>query len=353
MRFSETEKRQLIIFAALAYGITYVLGLLMWYGNSTGADLSVFPNAQMLYPAAGVMMAYLLTRKGDQKVPRIFYVTFLVITVLMILCALGSVFLPQSIQAGQMEMSVWMVLVQVVLILGSIVFWITLLVSGKERREACGLRWRNWKKSVLCMLLFFVLYSLRMGISSALGGQMGEFIQLWAVPSTWLYLVTLVLNFFLVVVAFFGEEYGWRYYLQPLLQKRFGLRKGVLILGVIWGLWHLPLDLFFYSPGYALQSIAAHQVTCITLGVFFAFAYMSTGNIWVPVILHFVNNNLAVAVSGTTQISGQAIGWADVLFSFVLNAVIFLPFLAAKVFHRGPVQQDSTEKNPSHDTEGE
>ena len=171
MRFSETEKKQLIIFAAVAYGITYVLGLLMWYGNSTGADLSAFPNAQMLYPAAGVMLAYLLTRRGDRNVPRIFYVTFLVITVLMILCALASVFMPQSIQAGQMEMSVWMILVQVVLILGSIVFWITLLVSGKERREAWGLRWRNWKKSVLCMLLFFVLYSLRMGISYALGGQ--------------------------------------------------------------------------------------------------------------------------------------------------------------------------------------
>ena len=149
MRFSETEKKQLIIFAAVAYGITYVLGLLMWYGNSTGADLSAFPNAQMLYPAAGVMLAYLLTRRGDRKVPRLFYVTFLVITVLMILCALGSVFMPQSIQAGQMEMSVWMALVQVVLILGSIVFWITLLISGKERREAWGLRWKNWKKSLL------------------------------------------------------------------------------------------------------------------------------------------------------------------------------------------------------------
>ena len=85
MRFSETEKKQLIIFAAVAYGITYVLGLLMWYGNSTGADLSAFPNAQMLYPAAGVMLAYLLTRRGDRKVPRLFSVTFLVITVLMIL----------------------------------------------------------------------------------------------------------------------------------------------------------------------------------------------------------------------------------------------------------------------------
>ena len=45
MRFSETEKKQLIIFAAVAYGITYILGLLMWYGNSTGADLSQCPDA--------------------------------------------------------------------------------------------------------------------------------------------------------------------------------------------------------------------------------------------------------------------------------------------------------------------
>ena len=58
---------------------------------------------------------------------------------------------------------------------------------------------------------------------------------MWTQPSTWLYLVTLIVNFFLVVVAFFGEEYGWRYYLQPLLQRRFGLRKGGPAPGVIWG----------------------------------------------------------------------------------------------------------------------
>lgn len=61
---------------------------------------------------------------------------------------------------------------------------------------------------------------------------------------------------------------------------------------------------------------------------------MSTGNIWVPVILHFVNNNMAVVVSGTAQITGQPMVWLGVLFSLVLNAVIFLPFLAAKVFRR-------------------
>ena len=55
MKFMQTEKKQLLIYVIIAYGITYVMGLLMWYGYGKGLDLSAFPNAQMLYPAAGVM----------------------------------------------------------------------------------------------------------------------------------------------------------------------------------------------------------------------------------------------------------------------------------------------------------
>ena len=64
MKFMQTEKKQLLIYVIIAYGITYVMGLLMWYSYGKGLDLSAFPNAQMLYPAAGVMMAYLITKKG-------------------------------------------------------------------------------------------------------------------------------------------------------------------------------------------------------------------------------------------------------------------------------------------------
>ena len=45
---SKTEKRQLTIFAWIAYGIPYLLGILMWYGYGKKLDLSAFPNAQML-----------------------------------------------------------------------------------------------------------------------------------------------------------------------------------------------------------------------------------------------------------------------------------------------------------------
>lgn len=63
MKFMQTEKKQLLIYVIIAYGITYVMGLLMWYSYGKGLDLSAFPKAQMLYPAAGVMMAYLITKK--------------------------------------------------------------------------------------------------------------------------------------------------------------------------------------------------------------------------------------------------------------------------------------------------
>ena len=50
---SKTEKRQLTIFIAIAYGIPYLLGLFMWYGSLNQMDLSAFPSTQMLYPAMG------------------------------------------------------------------------------------------------------------------------------------------------------------------------------------------------------------------------------------------------------------------------------------------------------------
>ena len=48
MEKGNTEKKRLWIYLAVAYGITFLMGLLMWYGNARGADVGAFPNAQMM-----------------------------------------------------------------------------------------------------------------------------------------------------------------------------------------------------------------------------------------------------------------------------------------------------------------
>ena len=259
-RLTKWEKKQLWIFVTAAFGLPLLMGVLMGINFYRGADVSAFPNAQMYYPAAGVMLAVLLTRKPEDRVPVKFYTGFLVLTgILMALCV-ASVFLPQVSMAAA---------VNLVLIVGSLISWVLLLLEKKEIRRKFGLSWgrgvrnaggtqgeaRQGIRPWLWILLFLFLYFLRIFLNYAVEGMPGAFFPPFANPYVWLNLALLPLNFFLVYTAFFGEEYGWRGFFQPILQKRYGKRLGVLILGVCWGLWHLPLNLFYYSPDTWLQSV--------------------------------------------------------------------------------------------------
>jgi membrane protease YdiL (CAAX protease family) len=59
------------------------------------------------------------------------------------------------------------------------------------------------------------------------------------------YLVSYVVIF--ILGGPLGEEPGWRGFALPRWQQRSGPLVGTLFLGVLWGLWHLPL---FLTPGY-------------------------------------------------------------------------------------------------------
>jgi membrane protease YdiL (CAAX protease family) len=60
------------------------------------------------------------------------------------------------------------------------------------------------------------------------------------------YLMAFLSKFF---AAPFTEQPGWRGFAQPRLQERYGPLVGTLILGLLWGLWHLPFWLLL--PGHS------------------------------------------------------------------------------------------------------
>ena len=323
----QTEKKQLLIYVIVAYGITYVQGLLMWYGYGKDLDLSAFPKAQMLYPAAGVMMAYLITKKEDKNLPKTFYIFFVALTAVLVVCTAASVLAPKNIDLMGTMFSQWGLILECIMIGGSVIFWLLLLASGNEKCRVYGLNSGHWNISVLMILLFIGLYLLRFLIASAFRGQLSEFGKIMVNPATWSMFFTVLMNFFISVVAFFGEEYGWRYYLQPLLQKKFGLKGGVILLGCVWAVWHLPIDFFYYTtPDMGLTALASQFVTCISLGLFMAYTYMKIQNIWVPIIIHFLNNNMAVVFSGTYSadvLQNQQIHWGDIPVALVINLLLF------------------------------
>jgi membrane protease YdiL (CAAX protease family) len=54
----------------------------------------------------------------------------------------------------------------------------------------------------------------------------------------------------MVMAAPLGEEPGWRGFALPSLQEQCGQLRGSLLLGLLWGLWHLPLFLTTWKKPY-------------------------------------------------------------------------------------------------------
>ena len=232
----KTNKRELTVFAVCAYAVPFLMMPLLYICLQNGQDTSIFANAQMFYPAAGVMLAFLLARR--QGTPKRFYILHIAATALMLVMSVLSAFLPQE---G------WLNIANFVIIIASVLGWIFLLTEKKTKREDYGLRLHGKFLTAFAICAYFLVVKTGMVfLSVALqgGDAWAEYLTYWQSSAPWLMALVLVPNFFLSFLPFFGEEYGWCYYLTPALQNRFGARRCALAVGVLWGLWHLPLNLF-------------------------------------------------------------------------------------------------------------
>ena len=312
------ERKELLIFLAVTYGLTFLMGIPLAICAQQGKDTLAFPTAQMLYPAAGLMLAKLICRKDDPALPKPFFLGFLLLTALLV----ADCFLPMEIASFSY--------------LGSIALGVLLFAAKGDSLRAHNLSGGNWGTSLRITLLFvailladtFLCSSLSSGPVTALKSLMTP-----ELPKTLL----LIPLWFLVSFPFFlGEEYGWRTYFQPLLQQKFGLIKGVLVFGVLWEFWHLPLVIFYYAPQVStmnlIQLILYRYVTVTSIAIFMAYAYMKTNNVWLPVFLHCANNNLAVL----GREGGGEMTWAMLGLYVFIRLVLFLPLLRSNVFRQKP-----------------
>ena len=153
-------------------------------------------------------------------------------------------------------------------------------------------------------------------------------------------LAIFVLPFFLIDFIANGEEMGWRGYVLPRLQARHNALIASLILGVIWGVWHLPK---FLAPGND-SSFPLFMLDTVVKAVMYTWIYNSTGGSLLMVTLfHAASNTGGVFLPVSTTVSGENMG------AYVIQLVIEIIVAIMIVFYAGAERLTRTEPKQAQD----
>jgi membrane protease YdiL (CAAX protease family) len=103
-----------------------------------------------------------------------------------------------------------------------------------------------------------------------------------------------------------GEEFGWRGYAQEKLIRKFGLNRGLILLGLIWGYWHLPIGLMGWNfPNHpVLGALLLTPLGTIFIGIYLGWLYLRSRSIWMPTLTHAASN-LAFSILAMGMIMSQ------------------------------------------------
>ncbi len=112
------------------------------------------------------------------------------------------------------------------------------------------------------------------------------------------FVMGIILSPFANLLNCFGEEWGWRGYLLPKLLRQFKIIPTLLLSGMIWGLWHLPLIIMGHNygvgyRGYPIVGIAAMCMFCTVMGIILSYVTIKTGSCIPAAMGHGMLNGFA------------------------------------------------------------
>ncbi len=210
--------------------------------------------------------------------------------------------------------------------------WVT-----KEGFKDAGLNPRlnkGWKYYLVAWLLPLVVSAVVLGLVVFLGIATPDFTLqraagllapgtavpamptfIWAILPLSLLMTALFSTFIL-----WGEEFGWRGYLQI---KLLGSRPllAAVVTGVIWGVWHYPINLRGYNfPQHPILGLLVFPVSTVMLSIIFGWLRQKTGSVWAPSLAHAATNS----VGGSLTVL-LFMGEGDLLYTSYLGLLGWIP----------------------------
>ncbi len=180
--------------------------------------------------------------------------------------------------------------------------------SGIARLLAPLVRWRVqpvWYGFALLTVPTVTLVIAALQAMTIGGNRLNDIGPLLAVLAIW------------PLMAALGEEIGWRGFLLPRLQSRLGTVPAALVIGAIWGLWHLPADyiaLKAYGDWFIAAFLLNGPIVLTAHAIIMAWLWNRTGgNLLLAVLYHLTITASAMLLpsgfaDGATGVAAAAIG---------------------------------------------
>ncbi len=154
-------------------------------------------------------------------------------------------------------------------------------------KRISGLWW------VVIFLFFPAIYGLSTLIDLALGGSSSGMEQLKSLIANPL-MIPLV-AFISFMSGPWSEEFGWRGYALDRIISPLGLMPGTILLGLIWGVWHLPLffmpDTWHGQLGFGFAGFWVFIFYNVGLALLMTWVYLNTDrSILSGMFIHFTSN---------------------------------------------------------------
>ena len=338
--------KQVGLFIGLTIALSWLLNLLLftrfgYYSQYT----TIFLQLEMFIPAFVAIALqryafkdspiYFRTYKGR---PRWFFTFYLLLT-LLVAALVGLITVQPDLYPAPVAS-----LASLLWIISLVVLVVVRFASGKEAFQRAGLsggKWYAWLLVWLGIVAYLVIQVLlniafNLGespdlaqIAASAGIDVSSFVALGSMSM-------LLLNPLQGLVIAFGEEYGWRGFLQSELIK-LGKVKGMVLVGVIWGVWHAPVVAMGHNyPGHPVLGPIAFLVFNIFLSIFLGYIVLKTGSVWLAAFGHAMLNSAyswLIIIVNTPN---------DPLFAFGpgIYGIVFAFFLALVVL-RDPVWKSS------------
>jgi len=103
-----------------------------------------------------------------------------------------------------------------------------------------------------------------------------------------------------IVTSGLAEEPGWRGFALPRLQSRYGPLVGTLMLGLLWGGWHLPLFLTAWGGGASGPGICEFILGIVSTAIIITWVFNHTrGSLLMTILLHATVDTFGSAAAAT------------------------------------------------------